>query len=79
MNPVSTLVITAEFVTVVALPVEVTSPVKFALVDETTPVNVDPSPANLVALNIPVLGTKDNLVLVTFCGKLPVLAVTNVG
>ena len=32
-----------------------------------------------VAVNAPVDGTNDNLVDVTFCGKLPVLAVTQVG
>ena len=63
----------------VAFPVDVTAPVKFALVVATTPVSAAPLPTKLVADKAPVLGTKDNLVLVTFCGKLPVLAVTNVG
>ena len=44
-----------------------------------TPVNPAPLPEKLVAVNAPVLGTKDNLVLATFCGKLPEVAVTNVG
>ena len=42
-------------------------------------VNPAPLPANPVEVNIPVLGTNDNFVLETFCGKLPVLAVTQVG
>ncbi len=46
---------------------------------DAVPVNPVPIPEKLVAVNTPVLGTNDNLVLVTFCGKLPVLAVTKVG
>ena len=42
----------------VALPVEVTAPVKLALVVEVIPVRPAPLPANPVAVKIPVEGTK---------------------
>ena len=43
------------------------------------PVSPAPLPAKPVAVKIPVLGTKESLVEVVFCGRLPVLAVTQVG
>ena len=63
----------------VALPTLVITPVKLALVLAVIPDKDEPSPTNFVALNTPVLGTKDKLVDDTFCGKLPVFAVTKVG
>ena len=63
----------------VLLPVEVIAPVKLALVLAVIPVNEEPSPLNFVAVKVPVLGTNDSFVLLTFCGKLPVSAVTKVG
>jgi hypothetical protein len=63
----------------VALPDEVTAPVKLALVVAEMFVKAEPFPANPVAVKIPVVGTKLNFVDVTFCGMLPVLAVTQVG
>ena len=69
----------APFAIAVAFPTEVTTPVKLALVVAEIFVNCEPSPLKLVAINPPVLGTKDNLVLETFCGKLPLVPSTNVG
>ena len=69
----------APFAIAVAFPLEVTTPVKLALVDAVTFVNCEPSPLKLVAVKPPVLGTKDNLVLETFCAKLPLVAPTIVG
>ena len=65
--------------TVVALPAEVTIPVKFALVAAITPVKSDPFPEKPVALKTPVLGTKDNFVSAVFRGRLPALEETKVG
>jgi hypothetical protein len=61
-------------VTVPALPVHV--PLDPEALPVTFPVN---APANPVAVNIPVEGTKDNLEEDTFVGKFPVLAVTHKG
>ena len=51
-----------------------------AVAVEALPVTAPVSgPLNPVAVKIPVEGTKESLVEVVFCGKLPVLAVTQVG
>lgn len=84
-NPVSTLAMTGALVSVVALPELVTSPVRLALVVTlpavrlaAVPVNPVPAPVKLVEDSAPVEGLKLSLVLVTFCGRLPVLEVTQV-
>jgi hypothetical protein len=46
---------------------------------EAVPVKPEPDPANPVAVKIPVDGMNDNAVEVVFCGRFPVLAVTQVG
>ncbi len=70
----------------VAFPELVTAPVKFALVvtvpavkDAAVPVSPVPAPVKLVDDRTPVLGLNVSFVLVTFAGKLPVLAVAHRG
>ena len=77
-------VICPETVRPVSVPSDVifvcAAPVTVAAVPETLPVTLPVrAPENPVAVKIPVDGTKERAVEVVFCGRLPVLAVTQVG
>ena len=88
VNPVPLPISSAPFAGVVVSPVPplatATVPVTLAALPprdrlEAVPVRPVPAPVNDVALKTPVLGTKLNLVDAVFCGRLPVVVVTQVG
>ena len=69
-----------KFVVKVSPVTEPALPVVLPEVPETFPVTFPvKAPANPVAVKIPVEGTKEREADVVFCGRLPVLAVTQVG